>query len=85
MIKNYGDAIYDSINGNAMYTTEYGATYQRNFTVTVLAEKDGWYKVQSTDYLENGKQFNTAKRDFIDYNWDTNVGWIEKSHVDLIA
>lgn len=85
VIKNYGDAIYDSINGNVMYTTEYGATYQRNFTVTVLAEKDGWYKVQSTDYLENGKQLNTAKSDFIDYNWDTNVGWIEKSHVDLIA
>lgn len=85
VIKNYGDAIYDSINGNVMYTTEYGATYQRNYTVTVLAEKDGWYKIQSTDYLENGKQFNTAKKDFIKYDWNTNVGWIEKRHVDLIA
>ena len=85
VIKNYGDAIYDSINGNVMYTTEYGATYQRNYTVTVLAEKDGWYKIQSTDYLENGKKLDTAKKDFIKYDWNTNVGWIEKSHVELIA
>lgn len=79
VIKNYGDAIYDSINGNVMYTTEYGSTYQRNYTVTVLAEKDGWYKVQSTDYLENGKQLNTAKSDLLSMTGIQMLGGLKRA------
>ena len=84
VVNTYGVGIYDAIDGNIMYTTAYGSTYQKNYTVTILEENGDWYKVQSVNYLQNGKQFDTAKQPLTQYDWN-NVGWIEKKYVTQIG
>lgn len=86
VVNKYAAPICITPNGSVLYTTEYGATYQMNHTVTILDESDGWYKIQSTNYIENGQSVNlNTNKGIRDYNWDTNVGWIAKSNVDIIG
>lgn len=85
VVNTYAAGIYNQVNGTQMFTTEYGPTYQNNFTVTILGESDGWYKIQSTNYLSNGTQYNTKDASLITYDWNTNVGWIQKDKVTVIS
>lgn len=85
VINTYGVSIRNSINGSEMYSTEFGATYQRNYIVTMLEEKDGWYKVQSTNYISNGSKQTTKGQGYINYDWNASVGWVEKNYVSIIG
>ena len=47
--------IYSSSDGShAMFETCYSPSYQKNFTVSILGAYGDYYKVQSTDYVQNG-------------------------------
>ncbi len=85
VINTYGVGIKDTINGSNLYTTEYGKTYQKNFTVSILEENGDWYKVQSTNYIVDGKKYHFSSGEVRDYDWNTNIGWIEKKYVTLIG
>ena len=85
VINTYGVGIKNSINGNNLYTTEFGATYQKNFTVSILEENGDWYKIQTTNYIVDGKKYTFTGEETRDYDWNTNVGWIEKKYVTLIG
>lgn len=82
VIKNSDTNIYSSADGsNVMYTTAYGPTYQMNFTVSILGESGDYYKVQSTDYVQNGAVMNLSRGTYADYNWSSMVGYIRKSDI----
>ena len=85
VVNTKGVAVKDNINGNTLYTTEYGATYQKNHVVTILEESGDWYKIQSTDYIENGSKYKFSSDERKDYDWNSSVGWIEKQYVTLIG
>ncbi len=85
IINTYGVGIKNSINGSTLYTTEYGSTYQKNFTVSILEESGDWYKIQSTNYIVNGQKYNFSSEETRDYDWNTCVGWIEKKYVTLLT
>ena len=73
-----------AINGNALYNTAYGATYQKNHTVTILSESSGWYEIQSTNILEGGSVRSLQDTGLLNYDWNTNVGWLPKDEVTRI-
>lgn len=78
--------ILKSVNGSVLYNTEYGSRYQKNHTLAILAERDGWYEVQSTNVLDTSGNVVThlSSMGGLDYNFDTMVGWIRKDQVTLI-
>ncbi len=85
VVNTYGVGVRSSINGNTLYTTEYGSTYQKNHIVTILEENGDWYKIQSTNYIENGSKYKFSSGERKDYDWNSSVGWIEKKYVTLIG
>ena len=85
VINTYGVGIKNSINGSVLYTSEYGATYQKNFTVSILEENGDWYKIQTTNYIVDGKKYSFSGEETKEYDWNTNVGWIEKKYVTLLS
>ncbi len=85
VINTYGVGIKNSINGSDLYTTEYGATYQKNFTVSILEENGDWYKIQTTNYIVDGKKYTFSGEETKEYDWNTNVGWIEKKYITLLS
>ena len=80
--------ILKSPGGDRLYFTWYGPTYQMNHTLSILAEVNGWYKVQSTNPLDGSGNVisfsNGANQNYYSYNFDTMVGWIRKDEVTLI-
>ncbi len=85
VINTYGVGIKNNINGSDLYTTEYGATYQKNFTVSILEENGDWYKIQTTNYIVDGKKYTFSGEETKEYDWNTNVGWIEKKYITLLS
>ena len=80
--------VLKSPGGDQLYFTWYGPTYQMNHTLSILAEVNGWYKVQSTNPLDssgNVISFSNGKdHNYYSYDFDTMVGWIRKDEVTLI-
>ena len=85
VVNEFDTYFYDKINGTQVYSARYGKTYQQSHTVVLLGEKDGWYKVQSTNYL-NGSELVAVSKTVapMKYNWDTNVVWIPKEKITRI-
>lgn len=75
--------ILKTINGDTLYNSAYGATYQKNHTVTILAESGDWYMIQSTSYLENGSVRDVSSIGLIAeaWDWDGYIGWLPKDEV----
>ena len=73
-----------AINGSVLYNTAYGATYQKNHTVTILSESSDWYEIQSTSYLEGGSVRSLQDTGLLTYDWETYVGWLPKNEVTRI-
>ena len=72
-----GKTAYDITSCNGNYIPVY--------PVAVLAEEDGYYKTQCTNYVEDGKiQFIKSSEDVRPYNWEESVGWFKKEDVTLI-
>ena len=85
IVHEFDTYFYDKIGGNQLFSARYGPTYQQNHTVVILAEKDGWYQVQSTNYLDGSTVIPiTSKVPAMDYNWETNTVWIPKDKITLI-
>jgi len=85
VIRTFGAKVYDEIDGSVLYTMEYGATYQINHTVSILEEKDGWYRIQSTNYLDEDGVVDTAGMTaYLEYDWDEQSVWISKDDVERI-
>lgn len=86
VINTYGAKMYDTPDGTAILTTEYQPGYQVNHTVTILEEKDGWYKVQNENILENGRVVDIiADSSVREYDWNTNIGWMSKNDITVIT
>ena len=85
IVTEFDTYFYDRINGQELFSSRYGPTYQLNHTVVVLGEKNGWDKIQSTNYLDEGaiRQFST-KDPAVKYDWEKNTVWIKKDKVKLI-
>jgi len=82
--------IYSSSDGShAMFETCYSPSYQKNFTVSILGAYGDYYKVQSTDYVQNGDLMHVDNYDtrstYYDYNWTSMIGYVKKSDVKYIA
>ena len=72
--------VYSSSDGSkVMYTTEYTPTYQNNYTVSILGSIGDYYKVQSTNYVDNGLVMDLGWYGSGSYNWSSMVGYIKKS------
>lgn len=86
VINTYGAKMYDTPGGTAILTTEYQPGYQVNHTVTILEEKNGWYKVQNENILENGRVVDIIANSSVrEYDWNTNIGWMAKSDITVIT
>lgn len=86
VINTYGAKMYDTPDGTAILTTEYQPGYQVNHTVTILEEKNGLYKVQNENILENGRVVDIiADSSVREYDWNTNIGWMAKSDITVIT
>lgn len=67
-----------------------GSYYEKAYTVTILGEENGKYKVQSSDHLINGnltrasaygnREYSNGKK----YNWDSYVSWINKNCITTL-
>ena len=73
--------ILSSVNGSVLYNTAYGAKYQKNHMVSILAESGDWYEIQSTDYLKDGAVMKTNNVGMTVYDWNAMIGWVQKSKV----
>lgn len=68
-----------------------GTYYEKAYTVTILGEANGKYKIQSSDHLingnltrasaYNGREYSNGKP----YNWDAYVAWINKDYVTVLT
>lgn len=68
-----------------------GTYYEKAYTVTILGEANGKYKIQSSDHLingnltrasaYNGREYSNGKA----YNWDAYVAWINKDYVTVLT
>lgn len=68
-----------------------GTYYEKAYTVTILGEANGKYKIQSSDHLingnltrasaYNGREYSNGKA----YNWDAYVAWINKDYVTVLS
>ncbi len=69
-----------------LYNTTFGDydVYQQNFMVSVLGEKDGWYQVQSNNYLENGAVKFISGLGFETWDWENFRGWIRSDLVTIL-
>lgn len=77
--------ILNAPNGSLLYNSAYGATYQKNHIVSVLEDNNGWYKIQSTNILENGSLKPVNSRvGLLNYDWNSNVGWLHKASLTLL-
>jgi len=84
VINQYGVNILKTAGGSALYNSAYGATYQVNHIVSILAESGDWYEIQSTNILSGGEVMSTSGVGLTGYDWGTNVGWLPKSQVDRV-
>lgn len=67
-----------------------GSYYEKAYTITILGEANGKYKVQSSDHLingnltrasaYNGREYSNGKP----YNWDSYVSWINKEYITTL-
>ena len=76
----------NSTSSAILYNTAFGDNdvYQQNFTVSILGQKDGWYQVQSNNYLENGVVKMIAGVGYLTWDWEHYRGWIRSDLVQLI-
>lgn len=68
---------------SVLYTTSYGngLNYYKNFVVSIVGEEGNYYKVQSTDYLSNGRPISWSQESDHTYDWNSMIGYVRKSDV----
>ena len=77
-------SICTQINGEELYYTRYGPTYQMNHTVAIVSESDGWYEVQSTSYLSGKTVTDVKNAGLLDWDWNHYTGWISADEITRI-
>ncbi|MEE3488066.1 MAG: glucosaminidase domain-containing protein [Bulleidia sp.] len=76
--------VLKSAGGDALYATTYGSAYQKNHMVTVLSGVGDYYTIQSTSYLTGGNVASVKGLGLMDYDWNSNIGYVRKSDVTLV-
>lgn len=83
VVNSWDPNIYkNSTGGSVLYTGRFGKNYQKDLTVVVLGEKDGRYKIQSTNNVVDGEILH--KSGCFKYDWNTSVGYIDKQYVTVL-
>lgn len=84
MITTFKAPQYRSVDGGVAYTSEYGATYQKNHMVQLLKEEGDYYQVQSTNYLQNGTTYKMPQS-LVAYDANQQVTYIKKSDIQVLV
>ena len=66
---------------NVLYTSSFINNYQQNAIANIIGEENGWYKVQSVNYLDGQESMSLAGKSLLTYNWQTNIGWVQKNYL----
>ncbi|MEF9891777.1 MAG: glucosaminidase domain-containing protein [Anaerorhabdus sp.] len=83
VINTYGVNILKSPGGATLFNSAFGATYQENFTVAVLANESNHYKIQSTNPVSNGNIITGTTKGLVNYDWNQSVGYIPTGYVTM--
>ncbi len=81
LINTYGVDIKKTVNGDRLFNSKYGATYQENFTVAILSEDNNWVKIQSTNPVVNGNIVTGTTKGLVTYDWNASVGYIQSNYI----
>lgn len=84
VINKYGVNILKSPNGAVLHNSAYGATYQENFTVAVLGNESGHYKLQTTNPLSGGNIIDGGTKGLVNYDWNNSVGYIPTGNISMV-
>ena len=83
VVNSWDPNIYKQSTGNSvLYTGRFGKNYQKDLTVVILGEKDGRYKIQSTNNVVNGEILH--KSGCYKYDWNLSVGYIDTQYVTVL-
>ncbi|MEA4875491.1 glucosaminidase domain-containing protein [Anaerorhabdus sp.] len=83
VINTYGVNILKSPGGATLFNSAFGATYQENFTVAVLANESNHYKIQSTNPVSNGNIITGTTKGLVNYDWNQSIGYIPTGYVTM--
>lgn len=85
VVNTYGVNVLKAPGGAVLFNSAYGATYQENFTVAVLANESNYYKVQSTNPVSNGTLITGSTTGLVVYDWNQSVGYIPVNYVTMLS
>lgn len=87
VINTYGVAIKQSADNNSktLYTSQYGATYQKNFMVTILSESSNFIKTNTVNPLSGSSVISGTDKGLVNYDFNSSVGYIQASYVDKVS
>lgn len=70
-------------NSKTLYRTSYagGSSYQKDFTVVILGESNGWTKIQTTNGVRSDGSLIVSSGDKDIYDWNISVGYVPNSKV----
>ena len=87
VINTYGIPIKQSPDNNSktLYSSQYGATYQKNFMVTILNESSNFVKVNTVNPLSGSNIISGTDKGLVNYDFNTSVGYIQSNYVDKVS
>lgn len=87
VINTYGVAIKQSADNNSktLYTSQYGATYQKNFMVTILSESSNFIKTNTVNPLSGSSVISGTDKGLVNYDFNSSVGYIQANYVDKVS
>ena len=87
VINTYGITIKQSPDNNSktLYSSQYGATYQKNFMVTILNESSNFVKVNTVNPLSGSNIISGTDKGLVNYDFNTSVGYIQSNYVDKVS
>lgn len=85
LVNTYGVNILKTPNGTTLFNSAYGATYQENFTVAVLANESNHSKIQTTNPVSNGSLITGTTTGLVIYDWNQSVGYLPANYVTMLS
>lgn len=73
-----------SDNSKTLYESKYGATYQKNFMVTILSEENGFIKTNTTNPLSGSTLISGIDAGLVAYPFSSNIGYINSKYIDKV-
>lgn len=90
IIDEYATPVYrEPSTANRLFTTIYGATYQKNFTAIMLENVSNFTKIPSQNLIVNGAIVTSIKNNVrypaTAYDFESMVGYAESSKIRVIS